>query len=336
MFGFDLADLDADQSHISKPSVLQGHRLMLVSARSALTLLVEALRPAQVWLPSYLCGVMVSAVARPGVSVCFYPVGADLQITNETWLRKVGPGDVVVFIDYFGFNTWDSFGGAVHASGAVVVEDACQAMLNEAFSDHSHYVIASPRKFVGVPDGGVLLSMQGTQLPSLALPPPPGDWWFEAFSAALLRGEFDRHGGERKWFELFRSFDPNAPLNPHAMSELSKSLLGRFDYAAIGRRRRENYEFLLSEIGHLALFAQLPTGVFPLGYPIRLDSRDRVRQSLFADDIFPPVHWLLDGFVPDTFTESHQLTHEIMTLPCDQRYGEADMRRLIHCLRKAL
>jgi hypothetical protein len=279
---------------------------------------------------------MLDAVARPGMSVRFYPIGADLQIASETWLGAVVPGDLVVFIDYFGFNTWESLGEKVRESGAFVVEDACQAMLNDNFSDFSHFVIASPRKFVGVPDGGVLNAMPGTQLPKAVLPPLPAEWWCEAFSATLLRGEFDRHGGDRKWFELYRSFDPNGPVKPHAMSELSRQLLGRFDYAEIGGRRRENYEFLLGEIGHLAIFDHLPPGVVPLGFPIRIEARDSVRLELFKDDIFPPVHWHLDKIVPETFTASHELSREIMTLPCDQRYDITDLMQMVKCMFKAI
>jgi len=336
MFGFVPEALSAGRIRATRPALFQETGLMLGTARSALALLVKTLHPARVWLPSYLCDVMMVAVARPGVSVCFYPVGGNLRITNETWLGEVESGDIVVFIDYFGFNTWEPLGKKVRESGAVVVEDACQAMLNDVFSNQSHYVIASPRKFVGVPDGGVLIAMPGTPLPAVTLPPPPGEWWLDAFSATLLRGEFDRHGGDRKWFELFRRFDPNGPVNPHAMSELSACLLGRFDYADIIRRRRENYEFLLSELGHIALFPQLPAGMAPLGFPIRITARDRVRKALFAHDIFPPVHWSLDGVVPDTFTDSHRLAHEIMTLPCDQRYDMADMKRLTNCLSNEL
>jgi len=336
MFGLELTVLAAEGARVDKPTVLQGRCQMLATARSALTLLVETLRPAQAWLPSYLCDVMAEAVAHTGTPLCFYPVSADLQITDEAWLRKVGRGDIVVFIDYFGFNAWESTAQKVRAAGAFVVEDACQAFLNDTFSAHSHFVIASPRKFIGVPDGGVLLARPGVQLPSITLAPPPSEWWFDAFAATLQRGEFDRHGGDRKWFELFRRFDPNGPLHPHAMSEFSVQLLARFDYAEIARRRRANYEFLLSELGPLALFTRLPNGVVPLGFPVRLAGRDRVRQALFAADIFPPVHWPLGGAVPETFIESHRLAREITTLPCDQRYDESDMKRLVSCLRRVL
>jgi hypothetical protein len=335
MFGLRLPVPNAVPCQERTPAFLTGPHVLLANARSALTLLSRTLRPVTVWLPSYLCGVIRAVFHANLVRVRFYAIDAGLQIAAVDWLAEVEPGDMVVFIDYFGFNLWTDWGAEARKRGAWVVEDACQALLNDAFSAQSHFVIASPRKFVGVPDGGMLLAMPGVQLPSVTLPSPPSDWWFEAFSATLLRGEFDRHGGDRSWFELFRHFDPNGPMNPHAMSELSAQLLGRFDYADIGRRRRENYEFLLRELGHLAMFTRLPDGVVPLGFPIRLAARDQVRQALFTDDIFPPVHWPLDDAVPQSFAESHRLSREVMTLPCDQRLGIYDLSRLVAALRKA-
>jgi hypothetical protein len=244
---------------------------------------------------------------------------------------------MVVFIDYFGFNGWDEYGHEVRRCGAWVVEDACQAMLNDQFSDHSHYVIVSPRKFVGVPDGGALLTTNGAEpLPAYRLPSPPFDWWSDALAAAQLRAEFDRHGGDRAWFPLFQKTEDAAPFQPMSMSVLSRSLLHHgVDYDEITRRRRDNYRYLTTELKHLAIFPDLPPGVTPLGFPVRIRDRDRVRQALFSADIYPPVHWPLDGAVPPEFKVSHQLSAEILTLPCDQRYDEAAMTRMVRRLKAA-
>jgi len=55
---------------------------------------------------------------------------------------------------------------------------------------------------------------------------------------------------------------------------------------------------------------------------------------LFDDNIYPPIHWNIDNIVPDEFEESHVLSHHIMTLPCDQRYGKNDMKRMAEIVLK--
>jgi hypothetical protein len=114
------------------------------------------------------------------------------------------------------------------------------------------------------------------------------------------------------------------------MSELSKNLLEHgFDYSSIIRKRIENYRFLDKYLGEFALFSELPTDVVPLGYPIRLKNRDHVRQMLFDDNIYPPVHWPISGVVPKRFIGSHRLADTILTLVCDHRYNMSDMERTI-------
>jgi hypothetical protein len=329
MFGLEIGTRGDSASAVAPSQILAGQHLRLVTARSAFTLLARTLRPAAVWLPSYLCGVVLDAFVASDTRVNFYAVSEDLKISDDAWLKKVQPGDMVVFIDYFGFNEWEHVGKQSKERGAWVVEDACQAMLNTRFNKNADYVIASPRKFFGVPDGGILLAQNGATLPSGNLPPPPPEWWLNALKASQLRAEFDRHGGDRQWFELFRKTDPHGPMEPGRMSELSSLLLDHaIDYGGIAASRRRNFSRLAVALPEFALFRELSDDVVPLGFPVRVRERDRVRQGLFDREIYPPVHWPIQNIVPKEFQSSHRLAQEILMLPCDQRYDTEDMDRL--------
>jgi hypothetical protein len=334
MFGLELLESNASLKATELPRFLSERQRLLATARSALKLLMRALRPATVWIPSYICGVVIDAAREPGVAVRFYPVDQSLEIPDSDWLAEIQAGDLVIFADYFGFDTWSSHGAEARARGARVVEDACQAMLNKDFSLHSNYVIFSPRKFIGVPDGGILFAHKDAELPGPDFPAPSPQWLLRAIKAAILRSEFDRHGGERNWFKMFQLVETNGPMEPRRMSDLSAMILQIADWAAIKKRRRQNYEFLLSELGELAIFPDLAHDVVPLGFPIRVGNRDRLRRALFNEQIYPAVHWDIIDLVPTKFASSHRLAGEIMTLPCDQRYGQADMQRMVSKLKR--
>lgn len=303
--------------------------LLLATARSAFFLLVRQLSPPQVWLPSYLCGVVADAVSAAGGTVRFFPINERLEIADLAWVNEVRQGDLVVFIDYFGIRSWRSTATTARAKGAWVVEDASQALLLDEIAPEAHYAVFSPRKFVGVPEGGILLPQTDAPLGRDPLPPSPPAWWWDSFQASLLRAEFDRHGGDRRWFDLFRGSDPNGPHEPCAMSELTRVILhAHVDWQRHAEARRNNYRLLARRLPELALWPELPEDVVPLGFPIRLANRDPVRQHLFTREIYPPVHWPIAGLVPSEFHLSHTLAAELMTLPCDQRYSSADMNRL--------
>jgi dTDP-4-amino-4,6-dideoxygalactose transaminase len=305
---------------------LRGNELLLANGRSAIAVAIDWLKPGQVWLPSYLCPSMLAAVRRAETRVRFYEVDAGLRIPSTAWLGDVDRGDVVLFIDYFGFRFEQRFAGLAKERGAIVMEDACQALLTEGVGTGVDLTVFSPRKFLGVADGGILAAAPELGPSAVTVEKPPAGWWLTALTAVLRRGEFDRHGGDRSWFDRFRQAEATSPVGSYAMSLLSQAVLRRwFRYPEIARRRVENFQTLVAQLGAVALFPTLPAGAVPLGFPVRLRRRDQVRRRLFEHDVYPPIHWRLEEAVPKAFRESYELSAEIMTLPCDQRYDRSDM-----------
>jgi hypothetical protein len=326
----------APREHVSPPPFLRPHDFLLTNARGGLRWLCQELRPSKLWLPSFLCPVLVPAVA----DVCrfeFYHQARDLSRNRGNWLRQLQPGEGVLVIDYFGFPGDTETAATARERGAWVIEDACQALLSEHVGHNADFVLYSPRKFVGVPDGGIVSPRQGNGLPIRNHPVPPADWWLDAFSACRLRAEFDRYGGTQEWFRLFQVSEAKSPREPYRMSMLSQALLEKaFDYVEIARLRRRNYAHLLGLLGEFSLFPELDSQTVPLGFPIRIPQRDRVRDVLLREHVFPPIHWPLAGAVPAEFAESHALAAEIMTLPCDQRGSLEALTRMAEIVRKGV
>jgi dTDP-4-amino-4,6-dideoxygalactose transaminase len=280
---------------------------------------------------------MIGAIDPNMTVLRFYEVNFDLKVRSNQWVSEVTSGDLVIFIDYFGFPYDRQLGLCVKEKGAWVLEDACQALLSREVGGSSDFVIFSPRKFLGVPDGGVLILNRELDFHDIDLVPSPAEWWLQAFCAGVLRREFDVHGGNRRWFELFQQTELTSPIGYYAMSELSKALLMHsFDYSTISQQRIDNYRLLARALADIALFPSLSANIVPLGFPIRVKNRDRLRQVLFDHKIYPPVHWPIRGIVPGKFRDSHKLAGEIMTLPCDQRYDAIDMKRMAELVNEVL
>ena len=326
MFGLEetQGDHPANAAFLAQPSEF------FVNARSAIFRVVEKLSPRRVWLPSFLCGSILEAVVAANAASCFYEIDDNLKVASLAWIEDVGEGDIVLLIDYFGFPFDRTLLPRIKDKGAWALEDACQALLSQGVGEGSDFVVFSPRKFVGVPDGGVLRCSVELDLAQPFSRPAPA-WWLKALSASLGRREFDRVGGNRQWYALFQQVEEEQPIGHYTMSELSQAVLSScVNYASVAASRVANYQLLYDRLKRFSLTGALRPGVVPLGFPIRVSNRDHVRESLFAKGIYPPVHWPLDGIVPDTFAGSHRLANRIMTLPCDQRDDAADMERMAH------
>jgi dTDP-4-amino-4,6-dideoxygalactose transaminase len=280
---------------------------------------------------------MLEAIDASTAMIRFYEVDYDLNMPSSKWLDRIQAGDMVILIDYFGFPGDVAWKTHIKQRGAWILEDAAQSLLSGRVGQLADFVVFSPRKFVGVPDGGILIVNCEIDFSTVRLEKPPAKWWLRALSASVLRREFDIYGGSRYWFDLFQEVETGVPIGAYAMSELSWTLLRYgFDYLTIAQRRVDNYRVLLNKLGNIALFTYLPENVVPSGFPIRVKHRDSLRQILFDNQIYPPVHWPARGIIPEEFSASHKLANEIMTLPCDQRYGGDDMERMADIILKGL
>ena len=281
------------------------------------------------WVPSYLCHTVLDGI-DPSVTVLrFYEVDYDLKILSNEWVSEVNSGDLVIFIDYFGFPHDRQLAAYVKERGAWVLEDACQALLSSHVGGISDFVLFSLRKWIGVPDGGMLRVPESFPLTGISLEMPATTWWLKALQASILRREFDDGLPTRDWFKFFREAEDSAPIGPYAMSQLSQAIFEySVDYSLTAQRRIDNYRKLLERLADHAIFPKIEPDVVPLGFPVQVAKRDIVRQALFDRQIYPPVHWLIEGVVPPKYEDSHRLASQIMTLPCDQRYGPEDMERM--------
>jgi dTDP-4-amino-4,6-dideoxygalactose transaminase len=316
---------------------LDSQNIFFANATSALAVLIKHLRPGRVWLPSYMCVALRIAVQHAGAAASFYPIDRELAVQSLAWLDEVGPGDAVVMIDYYGSLISAEHVNMIRERGAVVIEDATQALLSKDAGSRGDFAVFSPRKFLGVPDGGILFINRPLNREEFILSASPENWWLDALNATILRRQFDTHGGSRDWFALFQRAEANAPVGEFRMSDLSRILLDRcFDYPAIAKQRCENYDKLYTHLADIALLPSRSSSVVPLAFPIRIQNRDRLRHILFQHQIYPPIHWPLEDIVPERFSDSHKLSSEIMSLPCDQRYDERDMERMIGIIRQGM
>ena len=314
---------------LTKPPFASDSSVLTANATCGLFLLLEALRPKRVWLPSYLCPILIDGARAAATPVRFYGLDARLR-PESTAFDALEAGDAVVVIHFFGWPSSIVEQVRAQHDRVFLIEDATQALLSADIGRLGDAVIHSPRKFLGVPDGGVLTLRQ----PDVALRPAsaaaPSAWWDDQLGAAEGRRDFDDGLiSDRGWFDRSQRAQRHHPIGSYAMSAHTRSVLwSPIDYGEIARRRRHNHQLLHGHLGDLALLGDLPASAVPMGYPVYTERRDRIREALFEAEIYPSIHWSIEAAVPTAFERSHLLASRILTLPLDQRYGETEMERM--------
>ncbi|WP_028793295.1 hypothetical protein [Thalassobaculum salexigens] len=304
------------------------------NARSAFAHLVRGLAPGTVWLPRYLCADMDAAA---GSSVRRYGVDMALALDDAAFEAALAPGDLVAAVAYFGAPVCNRLREiAARRADVVWLEDRAQA-LDMGAGMPGAWRLYSPRKLLGVADGGLLVGPV-SDLPAPRLAPSPASHAgaAEARAAAVTREQVEAA------YRLYVDMERAHAVTDAALSDRTRDILAASPVEDMAARRRENFAALDRRLSDRAapVVARLRGTAAPFGYPLLLArERDAVAARLAADGLFCAVHWRElgeAGTTDPTDPVASRLRDGMLTLPVDHRYGAADMERLAGAVLRAL
>ena len=73
----------------------------------------------------------------------------------------------------------------------------------------------------------------------------------------------------------------------------------------------------------------------PFILPLRFnseDERDTMKNLLIENDIYPPLLWDLEKYVPKEYNYERDLSKKILTVPIDQRYSPGILSKAVDIL----
>ena len=294
-----------------KPAALRlyGHgRQALAEA-----LLLAGAGGGRVLLPSFICRDLLASVAAAGAKPAFYGVKPDMTPDEDP--ARWPDAHAVLAVDYFGFpQDLAPFELYARRCGAVVIEDAAHALFSRdaagrLLGTRAPLGILSLRKSLPLPNGGALLvndEALAARLPPQA-PFAPLAGRRPALKAALrpflslaggraahaglsalraLRGDASGHVGPDPDSET------NLPQPAGPCPQLSRPLVCA-DPAVEASRRRALWSLcdaVARRAGLQPVFASLPEGVVPYGYPFRAPDLADAR-ALFARAGLTTLPW---------------------------------------------
>ena len=315
------------------------------SGRPAINDLLASLSPGrdrQVWMPSHYCDDVVNPIIWAGHPRRYYD--GNVLTGFDIPLSKIRANDIFISNCYFGVDVLPAEDiQRVRERGAVIVEDHSQDPYAQlSFSSTADYAVASLRKSLPLPDGGVLWSPVGLPLPQTELLTPP------VFPPRLggmlakrlyLQGEFDEKDVFREWFGASERDFTEAGL--WGMSAYSLSTLQHFDITGWRQRRAENHRVLSEAIVRrdIAVMHRGRSDESPMGLVMLLpthQAREALRAHLIAHRIYPVVYWPHIPEVPSELAgQAWDFVDRMLFLHMDARYAEDDMLRIAEVIAAA-
>ena len=300
------------------------------SGRSALKGILNELKWAKtIAVPSWCCDSIIKPITEAGKEIFFYPV-----LISDGLHQKIETDcDVLLLIDYFGF-----YSEEITKHRCIIIRDITHSVFSTERKDADYY-FGSLRKWCGLWSGGFAWAKDEHQISTDG---STDKGYFNLRRAAMeKKAEYINNGGKiDDKAEFIQGFikaecilDNN--IGAAAGAERDILLINKLDIDTIRCKRRDNANILLQELQDISLFRQLNDSDCPLFVPIvpEKDMRDIIHSNLVDNSIYCPKHWPVSEYhrLDD---QTKELYLREISLICDQRYSEADMRRIVQVIRK--
>ena len=292
-------------------------------------------------IPAFTCESVIEPFIDKGYEVKPYSLNEDFTINIESLTKLIAefkPG-VFLFHRYFGFDTCQGLEELLANVSIITIEDETQFMFSTQRASWANYKIGSIRKWGAIPDGAYLISKQND---------------FEQptqFDEQFIRIEKDAMDAKQNFlakkcsnsnyqtmFAKGREYI-DAQKKTFSMSSSSNAILEMLDVSAFIEKRRMNAKVLIEGLQNSALFncifKTLPEGITPFMIPVLVKKdRKEFQRYLASQKIFATIIWGCPDAIKDMIGETDKKIYdEILCIPCDQRYNQSDMSRIVNTIK---
>ena len=297
--------------------------VLLNSGRNALEYILRSIPTIErLYLPYFTCDVVLEPINKLGISISWYHIDENLEISDEIAL---GCYDYLLYTNYFGIKgNYCQYLSNKYADKLII--DNAQAYFSERITGIKTFY--SPRKFVGIPDGGIAYCEKGIEIQQFKK-----DLSWDRCSHLLKRHDLIPSEGYLDFKENSRKLK-GLPIC--RMSELTKAILHSIDFDDIKKRRKRNFG-ILDEAFHSKNLLQLQFDKefeIPLIYPLLSENGSKMTKELAQQQIFCATYWpnVLKWCSPNDL--EYRLADNIICVPIDQRYDENDMNRIVSTIKE--
>lgn len=316
--------------------------ICLRSGRDALKAVAREFQPTIVLMPALACDSMIVPFEMYGHEVIYYTLNRDYSIDIKSLyslLANRSEDVLFLYMDYFGNKaiTDEELGRLkMKYSSLIFIEDRTHNLLVKSrYTFKPDFTVASIRKWINIPDGGLLWTdrkLKNTKYSENLT-------FFETrLEAQCMRNEFLQSGNEalkRKYRKIFSTVTDliDEDQLPCLMSQYSHEILQKTDLKNISEMRRKNANVLISELADFPL-VQNKSGLGDVYVAVLIKNRDYVQRQLASMGIFCTIIWPLNDMQKKTCEVAKNTEENMLTIYCDQRYTNEDMKYVAACIRR--
>lgn len=298
--------------------------VLLNTGRNALEYILRSIRNVKrIYLPYYTCEVVLEPLKKLNIPWTYYHINTNFELAEEVNPKD---GEYIIANNYYGIK--DAYIQTLAEKyGDQLIVDCAQAFFAKPIPGIKAFY--STRKYVGVADSGVAYLVN---LSDDLVEVEEMENTDDHDSHLFKRKQFGAEAGFADYQENEKKLD-NQPIR--LMSFKTKWILDHIDYDKIVARRRENYRYLQENlfVKNLLILPDMDSFACPMVYPFMMDTERNLRKEFIDNKIFVAKYWpnveLLEGFETEC-----DMANRVIPVPCDQRYGKDEMKRIIKIIQE--
>lgn len=338
-FGSDfhyIESFNSGRAHLT--DVIRGATL-LADGRQCIVALIRQSGWNRIWMPDYFCYEVIDTIKKQtDIEVVFYEDSPLHESKVEALPYE--DNDVLLRMNYFGMRDLRSNQGIPIS----VLEDHSHDPFGHwALYSDADWCISSLRKSLPLPEGGMMWSPKGHKL-TIEFPISEENeqiaatrWEGMEMKAKYIAGEdVSKEEFRKKYTETEEWFDEAEPV---AIDKRSREYITKkFDLNLWLGAKRRNWSLLNELINkdkcEVVGVEHESCTMFSMVLLLEnKEKRDALRRRLIADSVYPAILWN----VPETASDvSRDFSERMLSVHCDGRYTEEDIKQLAEILNKDL
>ena len=310
----------------------------LRSGRDAIKTIAREFEPCVALLPALSCDSMVLPFKMCGHQLAFYKYRENLSIdlSNLYSLLQENKSKTILFLymDYFGIKAISDselFRLKKTNKNVLFIHDSTHTFLNcKETNFKSDFILASARKWINIPDGGLLWCNRQLNNQSFT---NDTSFAYKRLEAQQLRHSFFNTGDKtlktqyRAIFSTVSDIIDSDPT-PSRMTSYSFELLKKADFETIKKTRRNNASVLINILSSNQRIKVLQTSsnISDLYVPFLVGNRNDIQDKLNKIGIFNTIIWPISKEQKEACANAKYIEEHMLAAPCDQRYTIDDMK----------
>lgn len=338
-FGSDFHYIDtfnSGRAHLT--DVFRGATL-LADGRQCIVALVRQYGWKRIWMPDYFCYEVIDTIKeQTGIEVLYYADSPLEECKVESLAYE--EGDVLMRMNFFGMRGQRS---NKNVPCPVIEDHSHDPFGHWALYSDADWCISSIRKILPLPEGGMMWSPKGHSLTIDMQLSEENEkiaairWEGMEMKASYLEGgDISKDEFRKRYIETEEFFDSSEPSR---IDERSKDVVSKkLDINLWQIAKRKNWLLLknLLNVENCKIIVPEDKTCTAFSLVILLDTkekRDKIRKQLIDKCVYPAILWV----VPDSASKSSKsFSERMLSIHCDGRYTEDDVRQLADILKKEI